>query len=90
MIVCDIDELLDYLDLEDFDGITLSAGYTNADGEYNEFCITNICGSSEFGEEYIEAVCVDEDGEYEDMDRTFKISRFDFVEIIDDENDEDY
>lgn len=90
MFVSDIDELLDYLDLEDFDGITLSVGYTNASGDYNEFRITDICGSNEFGEEYIEAVCVDEDGESEDMERTFRISRFDFVEIIDNEDDEDY
>lgn len=90
MFVSDIDELLEYLDLEDFGGITLSVGYTNASGEYNEFHITDIDGSIEFGEEYIEAVCVDEDGEYEDLERTFRISRFDFVKIIENEQDEDY
>ena len=90
MFVSDIDELLEYLDLEDFDWITLSVGYTNAGEDYNEFRITDICESTEYGEEYIEAVCVDEDGEYEEIERTFKIERFDYVEIVENEQYEDY
>ena len=80
-------ELLDYLEIDDFEDITLSVGYTNAEGDYNEFDITDISKSEYYGERYIEAFCVNKDGEYEGIQRTFKISRFDTVEVIVEDND---
>ncbi len=50
-------------------------GYTNADGDYNEFSITNICKSKEYGSGYFKAECIDDDGETEGFLRTFKMSR---------------
>lgn len=69
---------------------TLYMGYTNANGDYNEMNISNIdYPSSKYGIGYFEAFCVDDDGEMEDTERTFKISRIDFIEPSND-FDEDY
>lgn len=54
-------------------------GYTNADGDYNEFSITNICRSKEYGSGYFMAECVDEDGDGEGFLRTFKMTRVKFA-----------
>lgn len=31
---------------------------------------------------YIDAFCIDKDGEYEGIERTFKICRFDDIDIV--------
>lgn len=80
-------DLLDYLEIEDFDGLILSVGYTNAEDEYNEFDITDIRESSYYGDEYIEAYCINKDGESEEIERTFKICRFNSIEIISEYDD---
>lgn len=70
---------------------TLFMGYTNAEGEYHEMNISDIeYPSNQYGSGYFEAFCIDEDGEPEGVERTFKISRIDFIEPSDeDEFDED-
>ena len=75
------DELLDYLEIEDFEGVTLFVEYTNSEGYTNSFRITDVSESAEYGELYIDAYCIDKDGEYEGMSRTFKIKRFDHIEV---------
>jgi hypothetical protein len=55
-------------------------GYTNRDGEYHEFNISDIVfPSEEYGFKYFDAFCIDEDGEPEGLERTFKIERIDFI-----------
>ena len=34
-----------------------------------------------YGDHYIDAFCIDKDGEYEGIERTFRIDRFDDVNI---------
>lgn len=79
-------DLLSYLEIEDFDGVILSVGYTNAVEDYNEFDITDIEESSYYGVNYIDAFCINKDGEPEEIERTFKISRFDSIEIVKDDD----
>ena len=58
----------------------LYIGYTNRDGEYHEFNISDIVFPSvEYGFKYFDAFCIDEDGEPEGLERTFKIERIDFI-----------
>ena len=71
-------------------------GYTNAAGEYHEMNISDIeYPSEEYGEGYFEAFCIDDNGEPEARERTFKISRIDFIQPSDldleyeDEEEED-
>ena len=94
MDLVDYDDLIEFLDIEDLDGVTLSVGYTNAEGEYNEFEITDVEISSHYGDRYIDAYCINKDGEYEGIQRTFKIERFDDIEVIgyddDDDDDDEY
>lgn len=69
---------------------TLFMGYTNAEGDYHEMNISNIeYPSGQYGKGYFDAFCIDEDGEPEEIDRTFKISRIDFIEPSGDDNMED-
>ena len=58
-------------------------GYTNADGDYNEFSITFVGPSDEFGNGYFEAECIDDYGETEGMRRTFKHERVDYMNETD-------
>ena len=58
----------------------LYIGYTNRYGEYHEFNISDIIFPSEkYGNDYFDAFCIDEDGEPEGLERTFKIERIDFI-----------
>lgn len=69
----------------------LYIGYTNRLGEYHEFNISDIVfPSEEYGSDYIDAFCIDEDGEPEGIERTFKIERIDFIKESDviEDNDE--
>lgn len=68
----------------------LFMGYTNGDGEYHEMNISDITyPCPRYGEGYFRACCTDENGESEE-ERTFKISRIDFIRPSDfDEFDED-
>ena len=75
------EEFLDYLDIEDFGDITLFVEYTNKEGDTNQFRITDISISDMYGNHYIDAFCIDKDGEYEGIERTFRIDRFDDVNI---------
>lgn len=62
----------------------LYIGYTNRDDEYHEFTISDIVFPSiEYGYNYFDAYCIDEDGEPEEMERTFKIERIDFIKESD-------
>lgn len=55
---------------------TFFIGYTNRNGEYHELNITDILfPSNEYGSEYFDAYCIDEDGEPEGLERTLKIER---------------
>ncbi len=75
----------------------LFIGYENAEGEYNEFDITDISNlykghSNQYY--YFDAWCINKDGEIEDMERTFRVDRVEFaeesnVEYDGDEDDED-
>lgn len=89
----DYSDFCEYLhneDVEDVNEVTLSVEYTNAEGETNQFRITDIRRSSEYGEKYLCAYCVDKDGETEDKYRTFKIERFEWISVCDvDEDDDD-
>ena len=76
-------DLISHLRVRDLEDVVLFVGYTNALGRYNEFHITDICESEEYGDNYIDAYCIDKDGEYEGIVRSFKLSRFDSVEISD-------
>ena len=70
---------------------TLYIGYSNREGEYHEFNISDIVFPSiEFGYKYFDAFCIDEDGEPEGLERSFKIERIDFIKesYITEENDE--
>lgn len=59
---------------------TLLIGYTNAEGDYHEMNITDInYPSAEYGEGYFDALCIDDNGEPEEVVRSFKISRLDFL-----------
>lgn len=59
---------------------TLYIGYTNRNMEYHEFNISDIVfPSEEYGYKYFDAYCIDEDGEPEGLERTFKIERIDFI-----------
>lgn len=61
----------------------LFMGYTNADGEYHEMNISEITYPSiEYGEDYFDAWCTDDDGESKE-ERTFKISRINYIEPSD-------
>lgn len=60
-------------------------GYTNAYGHYNEFRITFVGPSSEFGNGYFEAECIDDYGETEGKRRTFKDERVDYMNESDKE-----
>ena len=75
--------------VEDLDSVILYVGYNNAEDEYHEFHITNIDCCKKYGNRYFDAYCIDKDGETEDKDRTFKIDRFDWIEVTDDEYDDD-
>lgn len=81
----DVDELCSSVTTYSFERIiskydTLFIGYTNREDEYHEFNISDISyPSSEYGSEYFDAYCIDKDGEPEDMERTFKIDRLDFI-----------
>ena len=55
--------------------------------EIDEFDITDITESGEYGKNYIDAFCINKDGEYEGIRRTFKICRFDSIEFSLDDND---
>lgn len=69
---------------------TLFMGYTNAEGDYHEMNITNIeYPSGQYGKGYFEAFVIDEDGEDEGIERTFNISRMDFISPSDIDDDED-
>ena len=58
----------------------LYIGYTNKDNDYHELNISNITyPSNEYGYKYFDAFCIDEDGEPEGIERTFKIERIDFI-----------
>lgn len=58
----------------------LYIGYTNRFDEYHEFNISNIVfPSEEYGKDYFDAFCIDEDGEPKGIERTFKIERIDFI-----------
>lgn len=58
----------------------LFIGYTNRFGEYHEFNISEIVFPSlEYGSKYFDAFCIDEDGEPEGLERSFKIERIDFI-----------
>lgn len=88
-------ELMDYLDSEekdydddvysieydedDIDSPIYEVEYTNASGMTNTFRIAYIRESHQYGDEYIDAYCIDKDGEPEDLLRTFKIIRFDEI-----------
>lgn len=62
----------------------LYIGYTNRQGEYHEFNITDITlPSEEYGCEYFDAYCIDEDGVPEGMERSFKIERVEFIKQSD-------
>lgn len=76
------DDLLVFLELEDFEDVTLLVVYTNADYLTHKFRITDISDSTEYGVEYIDAFCIDKDGVYEGIERTFKICRFDDIDIV--------
>lgn len=76
------DDLLDFLELEDFEDVTLLVVYTNADCLTHKFRITDISKSIKYSKEYIVAFCIDKDGEYEGIERTFKICRFDDIDIV--------
>lgn len=59
-------------------------------GDYHEMNITNIeYPSGHYGKGYFEAFVIDEDGEDEGIERTFKISRMDFITPSDIDDDED-
>ena len=62
----------------------LYIGYTNRYGEYHEFNISDIVfPSEEYGYKYFDAFCIDEDGEPEELERSFKIERIDFIKESD-------
>ena len=62
----------------------LYIGYSNRQGEYHEFNISDITFPSEdYGYEYFDAYCIDEDGVPEGMERSFKIERVDFIKQSD-------
>lgn len=75
-------DFLEDLELEDFDDVTLSVVYTNRDGETHKFQITDISESLQYGEKYIDAYCVDRDGEYEGIERTFKLERIEDAVVV--------
>lgn len=76
------DDLLEFLEVEDFEDVTLQVVYTNADCLTHKFRITGISKSIKYGGGYIDAFCIDKDGEYEGIERTFKICRFDDIDIV--------
>lgn len=67
------DDLLEFLEVEDFEDVTLLVVYTNADCLTHKFRITDISKSIKYGGGYIDAFCIDKDGEYEGIERTFKV-----------------
>lgn len=85
MWIDNFDDFIDYIETDELDDLILSVGYTNVMGEYNEFDITDITESEQYGEKYIDAFCINKDGEYEGIQCTFKICRFDSIEVNSDE-----
>ena len=68
----------------------LFMGYTNVKSDYHEMNISNIeYPSIQYGEGYFDAFVIDEDGEEEGLERTFKIERIDFIQPSDVEGYED-
>lgn len=68
----------------------LYIGYTNRDDEYHEFTISDIVFPSiEYGYKYFDAFCIDEDGEPEGLERTFKIERIEFIKSSSLKNNDD-
>ena len=62
----------------------LYMGYTNRQGEYHEFNISDITfPSEEYGCDYFDAYCIDEDGVPEGIERSFKVERVDFIKQSD-------
>lgn len=62
----------------------LYIGYSNRQGEYHEFNISDITfPSEEYGYEYFDAYCIDEDGVPEGIERSFKIERVEFIKQSD-------
>lgn len=57
--------------------------YTNKEYKCHHFRITDVKESAIYGSKYIDAYCIDKDGEYEGIERTFRIERFLSVEIDD-------
>ncbi len=69
---------------------TFFIGYINRYGEYHEYNITDVLfPSNEYGSEYFDAYCINEDGEPEGLERTFKIERIDFIKESDLEENKD-
>lgn len=66
-------------DEEDIDSPIYGVEYTNASGITNTFRIAYIRESHQYGDKYIDAYCIDKDGEPEDLLRTFKIIRFEEI-----------
>lgn len=68
--------------------LTLSVTYTNAQGESNDFDICNITINTEFGSQcidkngYIDAFCLNQNDIDISEEKTFKISRFDYIELL--------
>lgn len=55
MWIDNFDDFIDYIETDELDDLILSVGYTNAMGGYNEFDITDITESEQYGEKYIDA-----------------------------------
>lgn len=61
MWIDNFDDFIDYIETDELDDLILSVGYTNAMGEYNEFDITDITESEQYGEKYIDAFCINKE-----------------------------
>ena len=87
--VYNIESLLKYLKIseEELYELTFSVGYTAANGVYNEYYLRNIEISSEYGDEYIDANCFDDNGAVVDDEGnnyyTYKIERFTYIKVVD-------
>lgn len=77
------------------EGLTLNVVYTNSFEVTNEYTIWDVEPDSEYGngriceKGYIQAFCGTKDEEEYNDTYTFKISRFESVEVIGEEDEED-
>lgn len=78
-----IEDFFDFVSFfGDFEDDTIfKVFYTNKEYQSHHFRITEVKESVLYGPEYIDAFCIDKDGEYEGIERTFKIERFHSVKI---------